>query len=60
MTALFWRLWDVMRNEEVCEVARKRILMWHKKNGTVSSVNRGHDEQAILDIVCQNIDTAES
>ena len=26
-------LWDVMSNEEVCEVARKRILIWHKKNG---------------------------
>lgn len=30
-------LWDVMSNEEVCEVARKRILVWHKKNGTVSN-----------------------
>uniref|UniRef100_A0A0D3EQJ3 protein-serine/threonine phosphatase n=1 Tax=Oryza barthii TaxID=65489 RepID=A0A0D3EQJ3_9ORYZ len=27
-------LWDVMSNEEVCDVARKRILLWHKKNGT--------------------------
>ncbi|KAL6585180.1 hypothetical protein OROMI_004469 [Orobanche minor] len=27
-------LWDVMSNEEVCELARKRILIWHKKNGT--------------------------
>ncbi|KAL3498671.1 hypothetical protein ACH5RR_041403 [Cinchona calisaya] len=27
-------LWDVMTNEEVCDMARKRILMWHKKNGT--------------------------
>ncbi|CAI9267586.1 unnamed protein product [Lactuca saligna] len=26
-------LWDVMSNEEVCEIARKRILIWHKKNG---------------------------
>ncbi|KAL7603618.1 protein phosphatase 2C 16 [Lactuca sativa] len=26
-------LWDVMSNEEACEVARKRILIWHKKNG---------------------------
>lgn len=26
-------LWDVMANEEVCEVARRRILLWHKKNG---------------------------
>ncbi|KAF8670975.1 hypothetical protein HU200_050247 [Digitaria exilis] len=30
-------LWDVMTNEEVCDVARKRILLWHKKNGTSSS-----------------------
>ncbi|XP_047317015.1 probable protein phosphatase 2C 6 isoform X2 [Impatiens glandulifera] len=26
-------LWDVMSNEEACEVARRRILVWHKKNG---------------------------
>ncbi|XP_010526048.1 PREDICTED: probable protein phosphatase 2C 50 [Tarenaya hassleriana] len=26
-------LWDVMTNEEACEVARKRIMVWHKKNG---------------------------
>lgn len=26
-------LWDVMSNEEACEVARRRILLWHKKNG---------------------------
>lgn len=26
-------LWDVISNEEACEVARKRILIWHKKNG---------------------------
>lgn len=25
-------LWDVMTNEEACEIARKRILLWHKKN----------------------------
>ncbi|XP_008809296.2 probable protein phosphatase 2C 6 [Phoenix dactylifera] len=30
-------LWDVMSNEEVCEVARKRILHWHKRNGVTSS-----------------------
>lgn len=34
-------LWDVMTNEEVCEVARRRILLWHKKNGIVSSTARG-------------------
>ncbi|KAL8137210.1 hypothetical protein V2J09_003211, partial [Rumex salicifolius] len=26
-------LWDVMTNEEACDAARKRILVWHKKNG---------------------------
>ena len=29
-------LWDVMSNEEVCEIARKRILVWHKKNGATN------------------------
>lgn len=34
-------LWDVMSNEEVCEMARKRILLWHKKNGVTSTPGRG-------------------
>ncbi|KAG6581843.1 Protein phosphatase 2C 16, partial [Cucurbita argyrosperma subsp. sororia] len=36
-------LWDVMTNEEVCEVARRRILLWHKKHGASASClgNRG-------------------
>ncbi|KAF5452980.1 hypothetical protein F2P56_027930 [Juglans regia] len=34
-------LWDVMSKEEACEVARRRILLWHKKNGTASLVERG-------------------
>ncbi|PON96196.1 Protein phosphatase 2C [Trema orientale] len=34
-------LWDVMTNEEVCEVARRRILLWHKKNGIAASTERG-------------------
>ncbi|KAJ4951142.1 hypothetical protein NE237_027974 [Protea cynaroides] len=34
-------LWDVMTNEEVCEVARRRILLWHKKNG-VTPAERGN------------------
>ncbi|XP_042488452.1 probable protein phosphatase 2C 6 [Macadamia integrifolia] len=34
-------LWDVMTNEEVCEVARRRILLWHKKNGVTPPVERG-------------------
>ncbi|XP_027330090.1 protein phosphatase 2C 50-like [Abrus precatorius] len=34
-------LWDVMTNEEVCEVARKRILLWHKKYGDDGSTRHG-------------------
>ncbi|PHT47304.1 Protein phosphatase 2C 16 [Capsicum baccatum] len=34
-------LWDVMTNEEVCEVARRRILLWHKKNGSNPLPERG-------------------
>ncbi|KAL3511653.1 hypothetical protein ACH5RR_024370 [Cinchona calisaya] len=34
-------LWDVMSNEEACEVARRRILIWHKKNGTNPLLERG-------------------
>ncbi|KAH6782973.1 HYPERSENSITIVE TO ABA1 [Perilla frutescens var. hirtella] len=35
-------LWDVMTNEEACDLARKRILLWHKNNGGASlSLERG-------------------
>jgi protein phosphatase 2C len=34
-------LWDVITNEEACEVARPRILLWHKKNGVASLLERG-------------------
>ncbi|XP_019192263.1 PREDICTED: protein phosphatase 2C 77-like [Ipomoea nil] len=37
-------LWDVMTNEEVCDVARRRLLLWHKKNGgTMLSRERSDD-----------------
>ncbi|KAE8789294.1 putative protein phosphatase 2C 53 [Hordeum vulgare] len=39
-------LWDVLSNEEVCDAARKRILLWHKKNAAAaasSSSSRGGD-----------------
>nr|GMD54370.1 probable protein phosphatase 2C 50 isoform X1 [Ipomoea batatas] len=40
-------LWDVMANEEVCDVARRRILLWHKKNGGgTPSKERGDDDNA--------------
>ena len=34
-------LWDVMTNNEACEVARRRILLWHKKNADFPLVERG-------------------
>lgn len=34
-------LWDVMTNEEVCDLARKRILLWYKKNGFELPSERG-------------------
>ncbi|XP_027353989.1 protein phosphatase 2C 77 isoform X3 [Abrus precatorius] len=34
-------LWDVMTNEEVCDLARRRILLWHKKNGLELPPERG-------------------
>ncbi|CAJ1941643.1 unnamed protein product [Sphenostylis stenocarpa] len=34
-------LWDVMTNEEACEVARKRILLWHKKFGENGATGHG-------------------
>ncbi|KAI4380855.1 hypothetical protein MLD38_006994 [Melastoma candidum] len=36
-------LWDVMTNEEVCDLARKRLLLWHKKNGVARLTDRGED-----------------
>ncbi|VVA95088.1 unnamed protein product [Arabis nemorensis] len=34
-------LWDVLNNQEVCEIARRRILMWHKKHGPPPLTERG-------------------
>uniref|UniRef100_A0A7N0V015 protein-serine/threonine phosphatase n=1 Tax=Kalanchoe fedtschenkoi TaxID=63787 RepID=A0A7N0V015_KALFE len=34
-------LWDVMSNEEACDLARRRILQWHRKNGPVLPADRG-------------------
>ncbi|XP_057985822.1 protein phosphatase 2C 53 [Hevea brasiliensis] len=34
-------LWDVMSNEEACDLARRRILVWHKKNGAALPYSRG-------------------
>ncbi|KDP33870.1 hypothetical protein JCGZ_07441 [Jatropha curcas] len=33
-------LWDVMTNQEVCDIARRRILLWHKRNGDTLSATR--------------------
>lgn len=30
-------LWDVVSNQEACDLARRKIMAWHKKNGTVAS-----------------------
>ncbi|KAL4397523.1 hypothetical protein HN51_002023 [Arachis hypogaea] len=37
-------LWDVVTNEEACEVARKRILLWHKKYGENASMTEQVEE----------------
>uniref|UniRef100_A0A7C9AM92 protein-serine/threonine phosphatase n=1 Tax=Opuntia streptacantha TaxID=393608 RepID=A0A7C9AM92_OPUST len=34
-------LWDVLSNEEACDAARRRILLWHKKNGSSIPLDRG-------------------
>ncbi|MQL98510.1 hypothetical protein Taro_031224 [Colocasia esculenta] len=39
-------LWDVMTNEEACDAARRRILMWHKKNSMTAPVERGGADPA--------------
>ncbi|XP_019417764.1 PREDICTED: probable protein phosphatase 2C 53 [Lupinus angustifolius] len=36
-------LWDVMTNEEACHIARRRILLWHKKNGSTLPSVRGEE-----------------
>uniref|UniRef100_A0A2N9HEE4 protein-serine/threonine phosphatase n=1 Tax=Fagus sylvatica TaxID=28930 RepID=A0A2N9HEE4_FAGSY len=33
-------LWDVITNEEACDVARRRILLWHKKLGNTLPAER--------------------
>lgn len=30
-------LWDVVSNQQACDLARKKIMMWHKKNDTLAS-----------------------
>lgn len=34
-------LWDVMTNKEACDLARRRILLWYKKNGITLTPERG-------------------
>ncbi|KAK6941350.1 PPM-type phosphatase-like domain [Dillenia turbinata] len=33
-------LWDAMTNEEACDMARRRILLWHKNKGAVPCAER--------------------
>nr|BAJ33756.1 unnamed protein product [Eutrema halophilum] len=42
-------LWDVISNQDACELARKRILWWHKRNGALPLAERGVGE----DQACQ-------
>ncbi|KAF8099507.1 hypothetical protein N665_0243s0069 [Sinapis alba] len=37
-------VWDVMTDEEACEMARKRILLWHKKNMVAGDASLLTDE----------------
>lgn len=32
-------LWDVITNKEACEIARRRLVLWHKKNGDNNNVS---------------------
>ncbi|XP_027329632.1 protein phosphatase 2C 16-like isoform X2 [Abrus precatorius] len=47
-------LWDVMSNEEVCDLARRRILLWYKKNGMelLSERGEGVDPAAQAAVEC--------
>ncbi|KAJ8526517.1 hypothetical protein K7X08_028994 [Anisodus acutangulus] len=47
-------LWDVLTNEEACDVARRRILLWHKKNGGTLTNERGESSGCcrVLDTTC--------
>ncbi|KAJ0250989.1 Protein phosphatase 2C 56 [Hirschfeldia incana] len=38
-------VWDVMTDEEACEMARKRILLWHKKNMVAGDASLLADER---------------
>ncbi|XP_006654873.2 protein phosphatase 2C 53 [Oryza brachyantha] len=46
-------LWDVMSNEEVCDAARKRILLWHKKNAGTASTSSAQISGASSDPAAQ-------
>ncbi|CAL0319084.1 unnamed protein product [Lupinus luteus] len=35
--------WDVMTNEEACHIARRRIFIWHNKNGSALPSVRGEE-----------------
>ncbi|KAL6226729.1 hypothetical protein ACLB2K_000690 [Fragaria x ananassa] len=39
-------LWDVITNEEACDIARRRILVWHKKYGDTVERGEGADPAA--------------
>lgn len=37
-------LWDVMTDEEACQTARNRILVWHKKYGNGNNGGSAEEE----------------
>ncbi|KAH6779119.1 homology to ABI2 [Perilla frutescens var. hirtella] len=39
-------LWDVMTNEEACDLARRRIVLWDKRNGAILSEGTGKEADA--------------
>lgn len=36
-------LWDVVTNEEACDLARRRIMLWDKKNGSKTGDEAAQD-----------------
>ncbi|XP_065851477.1 protein phosphatase 2C 56 [Euphorbia lathyris] len=40
-------LWDVITDQEACDIARRRILLWHKKNADTLSVENNSDDDGV-------------
>ncbi|KAE9609318.1 putative protein-serine/threonine phosphatase [Lupinus albus] len=48
-------LWDVMTNEEACHIARRRILLWHKKNGSTLPSVRGEESDPAAQAAAEDL-----